>query len=367
MIPFMRLDRQFQSIRGEVMRSVERVFTSGAVLQSREVASFEEKVANLTGTKYAVAVNSGTDALIFALKGLGLPTKSRVGVTSMSFIASVSAIIHAGLQPVFFDVNPHTMLMDSDSVVESIAKDELDAVLLVHLYGQSIDFENIVELAAEKGIPIIEDCAQSIGASRFGNPLGCNGVAGCLSFDPTKVIGAYGSGGAVVTNNQSFADVMRAFRYHGHVGDQKYESAGFNSQMDSVQAAILNVKLDYLEHWQDRRHEISKRYQIALTRSGIRSINVLEGNIHNNHKYVLQVESREKFRSHLEQFGVQTKIQYPVPLHRQPLLGLSAIFLPNVEYASQHILSLPMYAELKDEEVSLICEAIESGPHINAR
>jgi dTDP-4-amino-4,6-dideoxygalactose transaminase len=160
---------------------------------------------------------------------------------------------------------------------------------------------------------------------------------------------------------------MRAFRYHGHVGDQKYESAGFNSQMDSVQAAILNVKLDYLEHWQDRRHEISKRYQIALTRSGIRSINVLEGNIHNNHKYVLQVESREKFRSHLEQFGVQTKIQYPVPLHRQPLLGLSAIFLPNVEYASQHILSLPMYAELKDEEVSLICEAIESGPHINAR
>jgi dTDP-4-amino-4,6-dideoxygalactose transaminase len=361
MIPFMRLDRQFGSIRTEVMSAVERIFSSGAVLQSSEIDLFEEKIAGLTGTKYAVALNSGTDALIFALKGLDLPVNSRVGVTSMSFVASVSAIIHAGLKPVFFDVKPDSMLMDSDSVVKSIKDDEVDAILLVHLYGQAVDFEAIVQLAAEKCIPIIEDCAQSIGASRFGNPLGCNGVASCLSFDPTKVIGAYGSGGAVATNDLSFAEVMRAFRYHGHVGGQKYASAGFNSQMDSVQAAILNVKLNYLEQWQDRRSEISARYQLSVALGGMRSINTLEGNIHNNHKYVIQVENREKLQFHLEQVGVQTKVQYPIPLHHQPLALCSEISLPAVEYASQHILSLPMYAELKDEEVSLICEAIESG------
>jgi dTDP-4-amino-4,6-dideoxygalactose transaminase len=222
MIPFMRLDRQFESIRSQIMAAVTPVLETGNVLQSKEVVTFEQRVAGLCGTKYAIAVNSGTDALIFALMALGLPRGSRIGVTTMSFVASASAIVNAGHTPVFFDIVPDTMLMDVEAAVAAIAARQIDAVLAVHLYGQSLDIETLRAAADARGIPLIEDAAQALGSLRNGKPVGGDGLAGCLSFDPTKVIGAYGSGGAVITNDEAFAKQIRLLRYHGHAGEQRY-------------------------------------------------------------------------------------------------------------------------------------------------
>lgn len=360
MIPFMRLDRQFESIREQVMTAVTAVFATGNVLQSEEVVDFEQRVAGLCGTKYAVAVNSGTDALIFALLALELPRGSRIGVTTMSFVASASAIVNAGYKPVFFDVEPDSMLMDIDSVTDAVAKGKVDAVLAVHLYGQSLDIETIRAATDAKGIPLVEDAAQSLGARRHGKPVGGTGLAGCLSFDPTKVVGAYGSGGAVITNDDAFAKRIRLLRYHGHAGDQRYVVTGFNSQLDSVQAVILNAKLDHLDEWQQRRQSIAARYDAALGRTGLRAMSVLSGNIHNYHKYVVWAPDRASVQAYLGAAGVQTKVQYPVPLHRQPLFGTLEMTFPKVEAAAEHIFSLPIYAELSDNEVTTVCGALES-------
>lgn len=362
MIPFMRLDRQFEAIQDQVMAAVTSVFASGNVLQSKEVAEFEQRVAGLCGTKHSIAVNSGTDALIFALMALQLPRGSRIGVTTMSFVASASAIVNAGHVPIFFDVVPESMLMDIAKTAEAVYDGKLDAVIAVHLYGQSLDIDALRAATDSKGIPLLEDAAQSLGATRNGKPVGGNGLAGCLSFDPTKVIGAYGSGGAVITNDDGFADRIRLLRYHGHAGEQRYVMAGFNSQLDSVQATILNAKLDHLGEWQERRQIIARRYDESVLRAGLRPMSVLKGNTHNYHKYVVWAPDRKAIQAHLTAAGVQTKIQYPVPLHRQPMFNYQGPAFPNVEAAAEHIFSLPIYAELSDSEVSQICDSLESFP-----
>lgn len=360
MIPFMRLDRQFSSIRSQVLAAVGSVLETGSVLQSKEVTNFEQRVANLCGTNYAVSVNSGTDALIFALMALGLPQGSRIGVTTMSFVASASAIINSGHTPVFFDVAPDTMLMDVEAAVAAVTERRIDALLAVHLYGQSLEIEPLICATEAAGIPLIEDAAQAIGALRNSKPVGGAGLAGCLSFDPTKVVGAYGSGGAVITNDETIAKQIRLLRYHGHAGEQRYVAPGFNSQLDSVQAAILNAKLDYIAEWQERRQHIAARYDLAIERAGLRAMRTLPGNTHNYHKYVVWAPDRAAIQHHLEMDGVQTKVQYPIPLHRQPIFGRQAAVFPNVEEAAEHILSLPIYAELTDDEVSQVCNAVES-------
>ncbi len=358
----MRLDRQFDSIRSEVSVAINHVLERGNVLQSEEVVIFERRIADLCGTRYAVAVNSGTDALTFALIALDLPRGSRIGVTTMSFVASASAILAAGHTPVFFDIVPETMLMDLEATISSIALHEIDAVLAVHLYGQALDIETLHAAANAYGIPLIEDAAQTLGAMRNGRPVGGTGVAGCLSFDPTKVIGAYGSGGAIVTNDESFAKKIQLLRYHGHAGDQRYVIQGFNSQLDSIQAAILNVKLNHIAEWRERRASIAALYDDAIDQAGLRRMVTLQGNIHNYHKYVVWAPDRIAIQQHIYSAGVQTKIQYPIPLHRQTIFNCSTLVFPNVEEAAEHIFSLPIYAELTNEEVSQICTALKTLP-----
>lgn len=360
-IPFMRLDRQFQSIRDQVTQAVMPVFETGNVLQSKEVSELERRVATLCGLKHAVAVNSGTDALIFALVALDLKPGSRVAVTAMSFVASASAILHAGHRPVFVDVDPATMLMDNTALVALIEKGMVDAVIAVHLYGQLLDLKPVRAATDKRGIPLIEDAAQALGATRHGAPAGSAGVLTCLSFDPTKVIGAYGSGGAVATDDDALAAALRLLRYHGHAGGQRYTRLGFNSQLDSVQAAILGAKLTHLQEWQNRRIAIAGYYDEAVHTAGMRPMTVLAGNVHNYHKYVLWAENREMLQRHLETRGVQTKVQYPIPLHRQPLFDTTPVSLPRVEEAADHILSLPIYAELTDAEVDTVCDALRGA------
>jgi len=360
-IPFMRVDRQFAGLRGEVMPRVETILETGRVLQSPDISKLEERLATLHGLSQGVATNSGTDALMFAIAGLGLPPGSRIAVTAMTFIASASAIVHNGHRPVFIDVDPETMLMDTAPVLELIRKKQVAAVVLVHLYGQLLDLEEIAREARTHGVRLIEDGAQSIGATRNGRPPGGHGDVLCLSFDPTKVVGAAGSGGALVTSDARIAETARLLRYHGHAGNRVYTVPGYNCQMDSLQAAIIDVKLNHAATWQEQRTKVAESFTAGLAGvDGIRQLGTLPGNVHNFHKYVLRCERRDELAKHLADRGVATSIHYSLPLHRQPCFaphvepGLS---LPRVERAAGEILSLPMYAELTAEEIAHVVGA----------
>jgi dTDP-4-amino-4,6-dideoxygalactose transaminase len=357
----MRIDRQFASIRDEVTPRVMKVLETGRVLQSEEISTLETRLAALHGKKYGVATNSGTDALILAIAGLGLREGARIGVTSMSFVASASAIVLNRCRPVFVDVDPETMLMRTDQVLDLLKARAVDALVAVHLYGQMLDLDEIARVARENGIPIIEDGAQAIGSTRNGKPPGAHGEATCLSFDPTKVIGACGSGGAIVTDRDDLARTARLLRYHGHAGNRVYEMPGYNCQMDSLQAAIIEAKLNHLEPWQARRTAIAEKYRGALAAcSGVRTLRIEPGNVHNHHKFVLHVEDRASLVRGLDERGVQTSIHYTLPLHRQPCFAgvVDAVSLPAVEGAVGTILSLPMYAELTDEETDFVVRAV---------
>jgi dTDP-4-amino-4,6-dideoxygalactose transaminase len=357
----MRIDRQFASIRDQVMPRVMKVLETGRVLQSEEIATLETRLAALHGKKHGVATNSGTDALMLAIAGLGLPEGARIGVTSMTFVASASAIALNRHRPVFIDVDPDTMLMRTDQALDLIERGEIDALVAVHLYGQLLDLVEIARVARERSVPIIEDAAQALGATRNGKPPGAYGEATCLSFDPTKVIGACGSGGGLVTDRDDIARTARLLRYHGHAGKRVYEMPGYNCQMDSLQAAIIDAKLDHLEAWQARRAEIAQKYVQGLAGcSGIVPMRTEPGNVHNHHKFVLHVERRSSLVEHLDAQGVQTSIHYTLPLHRQPCFAQFATgqSLPGVERAAETILSLPMYAELTNDEIDFVLRAV---------
>ncbi len=361
-IPFMRLDRQYGALKMEMDEAVARVFAHGRVLQGPEVAALEEELASLFGLAHGVAVGSGTDALILALKAAGLQPGGRVALTSLSFVASASAVVLAGGRPLFVDIDPFYQAQP-ETLLELIQRRAIDGLVAVHLYGQMMDLDEIYAAARGKDIFVIEDAAQCLGASRLGRPPGRHSDLTCLSFDPTKVVGAQGSGGMVLTDDEASAERLGRLRYHGHVGGGRYAEIGFNSQLATLQAALLSVKLRHAAPWQARRSDIAARYtRAAAGIPGLSPPQVMAGNVHNFHKYVLRVgEGRDRLREHLAARGVETRIHYPLPLHRQPCFAgqsETAGDMPRVEAATREILSLPIYAELSDEEVALICAAL---------
>jgi len=363
-IPFMKLDRQFSELKPEIMSVVEKVFTHGRVLQGNEVKELEKQLADLFEMKEAIAVGSGTDALIFSLKALGLPEGSKVAVTSLSFVASASCIIHNGCIPIFVDIDDY-FLAQEEQLLSLIRSQSVDAVIVVHLYGQMMELENIYSEAKARGIRVIEDAAQCLGATRNSYPPGKFSDIVCVSFDPTKVVGAYGSGGAVMTDNSEIAEKIIRFRYHGHIGKRVYDSAGFNSQLATVQAAILSVKLKYLKKWQRRRIAIAEQYNDTLKNiQGINIPNILPGNEHIFHKYVLTIkDKRDELSQYLKDRGIGTSVHYNPPLHLQPCFrkySEDQTNLPFVEATVKKVLSLPIYPEMTDEEVSYISNTIQS-------
>lgn len=360
-IPFMRTDRQFEAIREPAMAAVLSVLESGRVLQGPVVERLERRLAEMHGLAHGVALNSGTDAIMFAIANLDLPEGSPIAVPAMSFIASASAIVHNRCRPVFVDVNPETMLMDEEAVLDLIKHRAVRAIVAVHLYGQMMDVETITREARRHGIAVIEDAAQALGSTCHGRPPGTHSDVTCLSFDPTKVIGAAGSGGALLTNDARIAQTARLLRYHGHAGNRVYTRIGFNSQMDELQAALINVKLDRLESWQARRAVIGSRFLEAIQQmSSLRPLTLLRGRGHNFHKFVLVASDRDGLQRHLAAHGIQTAIHYSIPLHRQPCFadGSTPSSLPHAERAADTVVSLPMYAELTDSEIEGMVSAI---------
>ncbi|MGC9057362.1 MAG: DegT/DnrJ/EryC1/StrS family aminotransferase [Candidatus Saccharicenans sp.] len=360
MIPILDLKAQYASIEKEIDEAIKKVLRSGQFILGPEVEALEKEVASLCGCKYGIGVASGTDALRLTLKALEIGPGDEVITTPFTFIATASCILHCGAKPVFVDIDPKTYNIDPDKIKPAITK-KTKAIIPVHLYGQPADMDKIMAIAKAYNLYIIEDAAQAIGAKYKGKPVGQFGIAGCLSFFPTKNLGAYGDGGMVVTNDVGLAEKIDVLRKHGSKKKYQAEILGFNSRLDEVQAAILRVKLKYLDKWNEARRCIAYRYNEKLKELPVIIPYESPDVYHIYHQYTIRTDKRDNLMQYLKESGISTAIYYPVPIHLQKLfanLGYKNGDFKESEIASAQVLSLPLYPELHKEEQNLVIDKI---------
>jgi len=362
--PFLDLKAQYQSIKPEIDAAIERVMASQQFILGPEVESFEKELASYVRVDHAIACASGSDALLLALMALDVKPGDEVVTVSFTFIATAGAIARLGARPVFVDIEPDTYTIDPKKVEAAITA-KTKAIIPVHLFGLAADMNPIMEVAEKRGIPVVEDAAQAIGAHYAGRKVGSIGLCGCFSFFPSKNLGAAGDGGLLTTNDAGFADTLRMLRNHG--GHSKYECelVGMNSRLDALQAAILRVKLTYLDSWTEGRRRNAERYAKLFRERGLnRTIalpHVAANSDHIYNQYVVRAPRRDDLRAHLKDRGVPTDIYYPVPLHLQRAfasVGYKLGDLPESEKASREVLALPIFPELSAEQQALVVESI---------
>ena len=363
-IPLVDLKAQYNSIKQEIDAAIGRVINSGQFILGPEVKKFEDAAAAFCGTKYAIGVASGTDALQLALLACGIKPGDAVITTPFTYIATAETVRECGATPVFADIEPKTYNIDPTQIERKITK-KTRAIIPVHLYGQPADMTPILELAAKYNLKVIEDCAQALGAKYKGKRVGSLGDAGCLSFFPSKVLGAYGDGGMVVTNSPEVAEKITMLRAHGSKQKYFHLIPGFNSRLDSLQAAILAVKLKYLDRWIEQRRVKAKLYAEFLKGAeGIELPYEAPDGHHIFNYYTIRVRkpiNRDKLIERLNAQGIATAIYYPLSLHLQEVykdLGYKPGDFPVSEAAQEEVLSLPMYAELSEEQIKKIAQTI---------
>ena len=360
-IPQFDLSAQYAAIGGEIRAAVERVLSTQQFVLGREGAGLEEEIAALSGVAHGVGVASGTDALILVLRACGVQAGDEVLLPTSTFVATGSAVSALGATPVFADVRPETYNLDP-SELERRVTPRTRAVIAVHLYGLAADMDALVAFAKARKLPLIEDCAQAIGAVYKGRRVGSFGDAACLSFYPTKNLGAYGDAGMIVTNSEEIAARLRALRNHGQTAKYLSSEPGWNSRLDEIQAAILRVKLRHLADWQHARRSNATEYTRLLAQvPGVMPPHEPEGCEHVYHQYTIRCEHRDALQQHLAAKQIGSTVYYPYPLHLQPLyahLGHKAGDFPHAERAAQEVLSLPMYPELRKDQVALVVDAI---------
>ncbi len=360
MIPILDLQRQYQNIREEMDAAVLGVLESGHFVLGPNVKALEQEVARYCGCEYGIGVASGTDALRLAMDALEIGPGDEVITTPFTFIATGNTISRAGARPVFVDIDPRTFNLNP-LLVERAITDRTKAILPVHLFGQIADMDAIMELAVRYDLPVIEDSAQAIGATYNGQQACSFGIIGCLSFYPTKNLGAYGDGGMAVTCNPEIAENLDVLRRHGGRVKYFHERVGYNSRLDEIQAAILRVKLRYLEEWGVQRRRVAARYDELLADSPVTTPYVAPGMKHVYHQYTIRAPRRDELRAFLGEQGVGSMIYYPVPLHRQEMyagLDLGEGRLPESELAAKEVLSLPIYPEMTDEQIEQVASAV---------
>ncbi len=366
-IPLLDLTRQYQTIAAEVERAVLDVMASGRYIGGDRVAQFERQFAQYVGTNECVSCNSGTDALYLTLKALDIGEGDEVIAPPFTFFATVETISAVGATPVFVDIDPKTFNLDTSAVDAAIGA-RTKAILPVHLFGRPLDMTALSDLAASRNLAIVEDCAQATGASWQGRQVGSFGRAGCFSFFPTKNLGAFGDGGAVTTDDPEFARRVRALKEHGATQRYVHEEVGVNSRLDAVQAAVLQVKLKYLDEWNEARRDVARRYGELLT--PIPHIELppeTTDGVSVWNQYTIRVRpplDRDRVRQNLQALGVSTMVYYPLPLHHQPVyrqLGYSVGAFPHAERACQEVLSLPMFPELTLEQQQEIVYRLKSA------
>jgi dTDP-4-amino-4,6-dideoxygalactose transaminase len=361
MISFLDLTRQHAALRAELMDAAGRVLDSARFILGPEGEALEQDLAKHVGVAHAIGVASGTDALRLALAAVGVGPGDEVITTAFSFVASASTIVMAGATPVFVDIDPATYALEAEGVARAITP-RTRAIVPVHLYGHAAAIDRIAELGRAHGVAVIEDAAQAIGATYAGRPLGAWGDAACLSFYPTKNLGACGDGGMILTNRSDLAERLRRLRHHGDGGRYRHLELGYSSRLDDLQAALLRVKLGRLEAWTAARRRIAARYHDALAGLPLTLPIEREPARHVYHLYTVRHRQRDALAKTLAQLGVGTAVHYPIAVPGQPMFGLPAERQwPEATRASREVLSLPCYAELTDDEVNQVTRAVRAA------
>ncbi len=360
MIKFVDLKAQYDSIKGDVDRAIQNVLDSSSFILGEQLSNFEKEFAVFCNAKFSVGLNSGTSALHLALAAKGIGKGDEVITTPNTFIATCAAISYTGATPKLADIDEDSYNMDPKKLEKAISK-KTKAIIPVHIYGQSAEMNEILEIAKKYSLIVIEDACQAHGVEHHGKRVPVSDI-GCFSFYPGKNLGAYGEGGSIVSNDQEFYEKLRALRDHGQVKKHVHKYIGYNYRLEEMQAAILRVKLKHLDTWTEMRRKNASIYNDLLENCEV--ILPVEKNYNKNvyHLYVIRVKNRQKLIEHLNSKGIQTGIHYPTPIHLQEAyaqLGYKKGSFPIAEKYADEILSLPMYPELEEEQIKTVAQRIK--------
>lgn len=364
-VPLLDLRAQYATIRDEVRGVVEQVLESQTFILGPEVDSLEREIAAYTGTSHAIGMSSGTDALLAALMACGVGQGDEVVTTPYSFFATAGVVARLGARAVFVDIDPATFNIDAAAAAQAVSE-RTRAIIPVHLYGRMADLDPILEVAAEKNIPVIEDAAQAIGSfDEAGRKAGSVGDYGCFSFFPSKNLGAFGDGGCVTTRDADIAERLRMLRVHGSKPKYYHSIVGGNFRLDALQAAVLRVKLKYLDGWTAARRRNADTYRDLFRDAGLDGLVTLPADVpgHIYNQFVIRAQDRDSLRAHLKEHGIGTEVYYPLPLHMQDCFaswGYSEGDFPEAERAAKETLALPIYPELEPDALSYVVETIAS-------
>jgi dTDP-4-amino-4,6-dideoxygalactose transaminase len=363
-VPLLDLQAQYQPLRDEILAAITRVCDSQRFIMGPEIESLENELCRLIGVKHAIAVSSGTDALLLALMALDIKAGDEVVTTAYSFFATAGAIVRVGARPVLVDIDPATFNLDPAQVAAAITP-RTKAILPVHLFGLSADLDPIVEAAARAGVPVVEDAAQAIGSTYKSRPAGAIGAFGCFSFFPSKNLGAFGDAGLLTTEDDALAARARLLRTHGMQPKYVHHLVGANFRMDALQAAVLRVKAPHLPAWTEGRRANAARYRRLFLAAGLDGAVTLPfepaDRTHIFNQFVLRVPERDALKRHLDEQGIGNEIYYPVPFHLQPCfadLGYRRGDFPHAERAAEDSLAIPVYSELTAAQQETVVSAI---------
>lgn len=357
-IAFVNLDRQYETLKGEIDEAIRAVIDSKAFIQGPFVQAFEESFAEFTDCKHVMGCSNGTAAISLALEAIGVGRGDEVVTVAHTFAATANAIRHVGARPVFVDIESESYNMDPLALERALTK-RTKAILPVHLYGTPCDLDGIGAAISGRNIDIIEDAAQAHGAMDRGKPIASRGRAATFSFYPGKNLGAYGDAGAVATNDDEVAYRVRRLRDHGRASKYLHDIGGYNQRMDGIQGAILSVKLRHLATWNERRRALAQKYDAALTANKFKTIRPRRASVPVYHLYIVEVANRDEVQKKMADDGIATGVHYPVPLHRQESFRHEAgnLILPVTERIAERIVSLPICGELSDEEQNRVIES----------
>jgi dTDP-4-amino-4,6-dideoxygalactose transaminase len=365
MIPLVDLVAQYHSIKTEIDVAVNATLESGHFILGPAVSRFEESVAAYLGVEHAIGLASGTDALVLALRASNIGVGDEVIIPAYTFFATAGTVMSVGAVPVFVDIDPVTYEIDVAQIKDRITP-KTKAIIPVHLYGHPADMDPVLELARSHGLKVIEDNAQAFGATYRGKKTGSIGDIGCLSFFPTKNLGAFGDGGMVVTNDAALAERMRMLRTHGWRKKYYSEEVGYNSRLDALQAAILQAKFPHVDSWNDKRRAIARRYSEQLAPLGVTVPSECEWGRHVYHLYIICSQRRPELQAFLKERGIASEVYYPLPPHLSipcRKFGYREGDYPYAERASQETLALPLYPELtqaqQDEVIAAVREFVD--------
>lgn len=360
-VPHIDLSVQYQQLRGEIDTAVQRVLASGNFVDGPESQALERELACYIGASEVIGVNSGTDALLLSLKALGIGAGDDVIVPSFTFFATAEAVSLAGAQPCFADCAAGGYNADENSI-RRVMTEKTKAVIAVHLFGQPVDLVPLEEFCASHGLWLIEDAAHAIGAQYRGRRIGSFGVTAAFSFYPTKNLGAYGDGGAIACNDAALAARLRSLRNHGRKNRYQHGEVGCNSRLDEIQAAILRVKLPFLDGWNVQRQQLAAEYQHGLRNTACRWPAAIEDTVNVYHQFVVTHPQRDALQAFLAECGIATAMFYSIPCHLQPAYSAShaGLSLPLAEHLAKHVLALPVYPEMPVESATHIAQLIQA-------